>query len=78
MRSYSKTIYSQNTKRPSLLFRKLERTCGTKLLIKLAPSASCDDFTSPFPKLDPANDRTYDEGVLLDALGAVFVTLVKL
>ena len=58
--------------------RKLERAWGDKLLAKLAPTADRNDYTSPFPKPDNTEFQPYDEGALLDALGAVSVALQKL
>ena len=60
------------------LSRTLERTWGDKLLAKLAPNANRQDYTSPFPKPDDTDNQPYNEGALLDALGAVSVALGKL
>ena len=50
----------------------------TNLGHQTRPFASRNNFTSPFPKPDPADDRTYDEEALINALGVVSVTLTKL
>lgn len=80
MRSYSDILSQQktNTNERNRLSRQLERTWGSKLLTQLAPHANRDDFVSPFPKPDSVDDQAYDEGALLDALGAVSVVLNKL
>ena len=56
----------------------VEKLWGNKILSSLAPNANRDDYTSPFPKPDPTDDQPYDETALLDALGAVSVTLDKM
>ena len=72
MRAYGEFVPSRETS------RKVERTWGDKLLAKLAPGADRKDYTSPFPKPDDTEFQPYDEGALLDALGAVSVALNKL
>lgn len=58
--------------------RAFDRSWGRQLLTKLAPTANRNDYTSPFPKPDSTDDQPYNEGALLDALGAVSVALDKL
>ena len=58
--------------------RALERDWGDRMLTLLAPNANRNDYTSPFPKPDSTENQPYDEGALLDALGAVSVALDKL
>lgn len=58
--------------------RDMERAWGDKLLAALAPTADKRDYTSPFPKPDGDEFESYNEGALLDALGAVSVALQKL
>eukprot|EP00977_Amphora_coffeiformis_P007044 scaffold1522_cov166-Amphora_coffeaeformis.AAC.22 len=72
MRAYGEFTQSRDTS------RKMETTWGEKLLTKLAPGASREDYTSPFPKPDDTEFQPYDEGALLDALGAVSIALNKL
>ena len=55
--------------------RSFDRAWGSNLLTALAPSANRNDFKSPFPKPDPTDEQPYNEGALLDALGAVSVAL---
>eukprot|EP00980_Cylindrotheca_fusiformis_P029598 scaffold23584_cov127-Cylindrotheca_fusiformis.AAC.1 len=43
-----------------------------------ARNSNRNDYSSPFPKPDATEDQPYDEATLLDALGAVSVTLSKL
>lgn len=59
-------------------YKELEKSWGRNLMTALAPNANRNDYTSPFPKPDPTDDQPYDEASLLDALGAVSVTLNKL
>jgi hypothetical protein len=56
----------------------LKEKWGDRMLAVLAPDASRDDFHSPFPKPDNEELQPYDEGALLDALGALSVALQKL
>jgi hypothetical protein len=72
MRAYGEFVHSKDVSRG------FERAWGDKLLAKLAPDANRNDYASPFPKPDDADDQLYDEGALLDALGAVSVALSKL
>ena len=72
MRAYGELVPSKK------ISQKIERTWGEKLLAKLAPGAGRQDYTSPFPKPDETEFQPYDEGALLDALGAVSVALNKL
>lgn len=58
--------------------KSLERAWGKQLLETLAPNANRNDFKSVFPKPDLTEEQPYDEGALLDALGAVSVALSKL
>jgi hypothetical protein len=51
---------------------------GEALLTTLAPNTSRENFISPFPKPDDADNQPYDEGSLLDALGRLSVALTKL
>ena len=51
---------------------------GDRMLTNLAPGASRDDYSSPFPKPDEVENQPYDEGALLDALGSISVALQKL
>jgi hypothetical protein len=48
------------------------------MMNELAPNADRKDFRSPFPAPDPTDEQPYDQNALLDALGAVSVTLDKL
>jgi hypothetical protein len=58
--------------------RKFDASWGQKMMASLAPNADRNDFTSPFPAPDPSDELPYDEGALLDALGAVSATLNKM
>ena len=64
-----------STKDASRLF---QQAWGENMLAKLAPNANRNDYKSPFPKPDDTDNQPYDEGALLDALGAVSVALGKL
>jgi hypothetical protein len=55
--------------------RKFDASWGQKMMASLAPIADRNDFTSPFPAPDRSDELPYDEGALLDALGAVSATL---
>merc|ERR1711957_27433 len=55
-----------------------ETTWGDNMLAKWAPDANRNDYKSLFPKPDDTENQPYDEGALLDALGAVSVALNKL
>lgn len=70
--------YGQNMPPKQESYRTLEKSWGKKLLTTVAPDANRNDYTSPFPKPDPTDDQPYDEASLLDALGAISVTLNKL
>mmetsp|Transcript_18754 Transcript_18754/g.26449 ORF Transcript_18754/g.26449 Transcript_18754/m.26449 type:complete len:221 (+) Transcript_18754:825-1487(+) len=58
--------------------RKFDQLWGNKMMAALAPNADQKDFKSPFPAPDPSERLPYDEKALLDALGAVCVTLNKM
>jgi hypothetical protein len=58
--------------------RKFDRAWGQRMMNELAPNADRKDFRSPFPAPDPTDEQPYDQNALLDALGAVSVTLDKL
>lgn len=58
--------------------RKFDDSWGSKMMQSLAPNASRKDFKSPFPPPDPADAINYDKDALLDALGAISVTLNKM
>jgi hypothetical protein len=73
MRAYGQSIPPKQEN-----YRNLEKSWGKKLLTTVAPNANRNDYTSPFPKPDPTDDQPYDEASLLDALGAISVTLNKL
>ncbi len=56
--------------------RDFQLSWGRELVSNFAPSASRKDFISPFPeKADEFEDYDYDKNKLLDALGALTVTL---
>lgn len=56
--------------------RDFQLAWGRELVSNFAPSASRKDFISPFPeKADEFEDYDYDKSKLLDALGALTVTL---
>ena len=55
--------------------RDFQLAWGRELVSTYAPNASAKDFSSPFPKVDEFEDYDYDKNKLLDALGAVAVTL---
>jgi len=55
--------------------REFQVTWGDKLLMKLAPNANRNDYTSPFPPPDDKDNQPYDEGSLLDILGRISVAL---
>lgn len=71
-RTYGEFIQSRE------IARKLERAWGDRMLQTLAPNANRENFRSPFPKPDEEDTQPYDEGALLDALGALSVALNKL
>jgi hypothetical protein len=73
MRAYGQSIPPKQEN-----YRKLEKSWGKKLLTTVAPNANRNDYTSPFPKPDQTDDQPYDEASLLDALGAISVSLNKL
>jgi hypothetical protein len=72
MRAYGQSIPPKQEN-----YRTLEKSWGKKLLTTVAPNANRNDYTSPFPKPDQTDDQPYDEASLLDALGAISVTLNK-
>eukprot|EP00984_Skeletonema_dohrnii_P000100 scaffold29_cov116-Skeletonema_dohrnii-CCMP3373.AAC.10 len=55
--------------------RDFQLAWGRELVSMYAPSANRKDYSSPFPKIDEFEDYDYDKNKLLDALGAVTVTL---
>jgi len=55
--------------------RDFQLAWGRELVSMYAPSADRKDYSSPFPKIDEFEDYDYDKNKLLDALGAVTVTL---
>ena len=78
LRAYGEAMGQKGGMKYREASRLFDKTWGRKLLVTLAPSASRDDFQSPFPKPDPTDEQPYDEGALLDALGSVSVALNKL
>lgn len=58
--------------------RNFEKSWGGKIMTSLAPNADRKDFTSVYPAPDPRIEQSYDEGSLLDALGALSATLNKM
>jgi len=58
--------------------RTFDASWGQKMLSSLAQNADRKNFRSPFPPPDPDEEQPYDEGALLDALGAVSVVLDKM
>ena len=58
--------------------RNFEKAWGGKIMASLAPNSDRKDFTSVYPPPDPRIEQSYDEGSLLDALGALSVTLNKM
>ena len=58
--------------------RNFEKSWGGKIMTLLAPNADRKDFTSVYPAPDPRIEQSYDQGTLLDALGALSVTLNKM
>jgi len=58
--------------------KKFDQAWGNKMMTTLAPNADRKDFKSPFPAPDPSERMPYDEEALLDALGAICVTLDKM
>lgn len=79
MRAYGELL---NQKKPGGALRenarKFDASWGQKMMASLAPNADRTDFKSPFPAPDPSDELPYDEGALLDALGAVSATLNKM
>ena len=55
--------------------RDFQLAWGRELVSIYSPFADRKDFKSPFPKADEFEDYDYDKNQLLDALGAVTVTL---
>jgi hypothetical protein len=52
---------------------------GQAMVSDLAPNANRNDYVSPFPEVkDEFEDYDYDKNVLLDAIGALTVSLNKL
>jgi hypothetical protein len=58
--------------------RNFEKSWGGKIMASLAPNSDRKDFTSVYPAPDPRIKQSYDEGSLLDALGALSATLNKM
>ena len=79
MRAYGELL---NARKSGGALRETARTFdaswGQKILSSLAQNADRKNFRSPFPPPDPDEEQPYDEGALLDALGAVSVVLDKM
>lgn len=79
MRAYGEVLEStKGSANVKSTARQFDRVWGQKMLTTLAPKADRSDFRSPFPAPDPTDEQPYDENALLDALGAVSVTLDQL
>jgi hypothetical protein len=70
--------YGENIPQKQESYRNLEKAWGAKMLSTFASNADRNDYNSLFPKPDPTDEQPYDEGSLLDALGAVSAALSKL
>jgi hypothetical protein len=80
MRAYGEVVNQKKAGGASVreTARKFDASWGQKMLSSLAPNANRNDFKSPFPAPDPTEEQPYDQGALLDALGAISATLNKM
>jgi hypothetical protein len=80
MRAYGEVLNQKKAGGASVreTARKFDASWGQKMLSSLAPNANRNDFKSPFPAPDPTDEQPYDQGALLDSLGAISATLNKM
>ena len=70
---------NNNNNANAKLIRMFQLNWGQAMVSDLAPNANRKDYVSPFPEVkDEFEDYDYDKNVLLDALGALTVSLNKL
>jgi hypothetical protein len=62
-----------------VLVKRFQMAWGQEIISEFAPTANRTDFSSPFPDMkDEFEDYDYDKGQLLDALGALKVSLDRM